>query len=125
MAMPAAANQFRSARTLPKIYMKPLSQISRQFGSHRGEELPVGSRLEHPAIDCQYQATGGDFRVATDRLKPSSTPAVSPSLRRLSSRFLSEEMKRDYLAEALCFVILISVSAWPIVSMVRALSWLK
>jgi hypothetical protein len=93
MAMPAAANQFRSARTLPKIYMKPLSQISRQFGSHRGEELP--------------------------------TPAVSPSLRRLSSRFLSEEMKRDYLAEALCFVILISVSAWPIVSMVRALSWLK
>jgi hypothetical protein len=104
--------------------MKPLSQISRQFGSHRGEELPVGSRLKHPAIDCQYQATGGDFRVATDRPKQ-STPALSPSFRQLSSEFLAGEMKRDYLAEALCFVILISVSAWPIVSMVRALSWLK
>jgi hypothetical protein len=104
--------------------MKPQSQISRQFGSHRGEELPAGLRLKHPAIDCQYQTTGGDFRVATDRNKQ-STPAVVPPLRKLSSEFLAGEMKRDYLTEALCFVIMISVSAWPIVSMVRALSWLK
>jgi hypothetical protein len=104
--------------------MKPTSQISRQFGSHRGEELPVGSLLKHPATDCQYHATGGDVRVANDRLKP-STPALAPSLRKITSKFLAEEMKRDYLAEATCFVIMISVSAWPIVSMVRALSWLK
>lgn len=31
-------------------------------------------------------------------------------------------MKRDYLTEAFCFVIIVSVSAWPIVSMIRALS---
>lgn len=104
--------------------MKPTSQISQKPRSHRGEELPIGLHPNHPATDCHYQTTGGDFRGATDRLKP-STPALSPSFRKLSSEFLSEEMKRDYLTEAACFVILISVSAWPIVSMVRALSWLK
>ena len=105
-------------------YMKPTPQISRQFGSHRGEHLPAGSRPKLPLIDYNYQATGNDFRVGNDRHQQ-STPALSPSFRQLSSEFLSGEMKRDYLAEAACFVIMISMSAWPIVSMVRALSWLK
>jgi hypothetical protein len=104
--------------------MKPLSQISHARKSHRGEEMPVGSHPKHPATVCHYQTTGGDFRVGNDRLKQ-STPAASPSFRLLSKEFLAGEMKRDYLTEALCFVIMISVSAWPIVSMVRALSWLK
>jgi hypothetical protein len=86
--------------------------------------MPAGLRLKHPPTDCHYRPTGGDFPVANNRLKP-STPALAPSLRKLSSEFLAGEMKRDYLTEALCFVIMISVSAWPIVSMVRALSWLK
>ena len=105
-------------------YMKPTPQISRQFGSHRGEQLPLGLRSTHPVTDYNYQTTSSDLRVATDRLQQ-STPALSPSLRQLSGEFLSGEMKRDYLAEAACFVIMITVSAWPIVSMVRALSWLK
>jgi hypothetical protein len=86
--------------------------------------MPVGLNPRHRVTDCHYHATGGDFRVGNERLKP-STPALAPSLRELSSEFLAGEMKRDYLTEALCFVIMISVSAWPIVSMVRALSWLK
>ena len=86
--------------------------------------MPLGLRPKHPATDYHYHATRSDFRGATDGLKP-STPALSRSLRQLSREFLSKEMKRDYLAEAACFVIMISVSAWPIVSMVRALSFLK
>jgi hypothetical protein len=104
--------------------MKPTPQVSRQFGSHRGEQLPVGLRPKLPVIDYNYQATGSDFRVANDRIQQ-STPALSVSFRQLSNEFLSGEVKRDYLAEAACFVIMITVSAWPIVSMVRALSWLK
>jgi hypothetical protein len=104
--------------------MKPLSQISHERKSHRGEEMPVGLYPKHPVTDCHYHATGGDFRVANARLKQ-STPALSPSFRQLSSKFLADEMKRDYLTEAVCFAIMISVSVWPIVSMVRALSWLK
>jgi len=86
--------------------------------------MPVGLRSKLPVTDYNYQATGSDFRVDTDRLQQ-SPPALSPSFRQLSTEFLSGEMKRDYLAEAACFVIMISMSAWPIVSMVRALSWLK
>jgi hypothetical protein len=104
--------------------MKPLSQISDERRSHRGEQTPVELRPQHPVTDYNYQTTGSNFRAATDRLQQ-PTPALSPSFRRLSTEFLSGEMKRDYLVEAACFVIMTSVSAWPIVSMVRALSWLK
>jgi hypothetical protein len=104
--------------------MKPLSQISLERKSHRGEEMPVELRRKHPATDCHYQPTGGSFRVANERLKQ-STPAPSPSFRQLSRKFLADEMKRDYLTEAFCFLIIAGVSAWPIVSMVRSLSLLK
>ena len=94
--------------------MKPLSPITRQRGSH----------LQHPVVDAQYHAANTNFRAAGDR--PKLSPALpSPSFRNLSSEFLSTEMKRDYVAEAFCFLIIVSLSAWPIVSMVRALSLLK
>lgn len=104
--------------------MKPISQLSHEPESHRGDQTPLGLRSKLPVTDYNYQATGSDFRVSTGRLQQ-STPVVSKSFRQLSSEFLSGEVKRDYLAEAACFAIMISVSAWPIVSMVRALSWLK
>jgi hypothetical protein len=100
--------------------MKPQSQISRQFGSHRGEKMPVGLRPGHPATDFDYQASGADFRGTNDRRQRSTR-----SFRDLSNEFLAAEMKRDYLVEAFCFLIIVGVSAWPIVSMVRALSLLK
>jgi hypothetical protein len=94
--------------------MKPLSLITRQRGSH----------LQHPVLDAQYHATQANFRATGNGLKL-SPPLPSPSFRDLSTEFLGVEMKRDYLAEALCFLIIVGVSAWPIVSMVRALSLLK
>jgi hypothetical protein len=100
--------------------MKPQSQFSRKLGSHHGEERPTGLRLTHPATDFAYRAAGGDYRVATTRLQHSAPP-----FRNLSKDFFAEEMKRDYVAEAVCFLIIVSLSAWPIVSMVRALSFLK
>lgn len=103
--------------------MKPLSQISPQLRSSRGEQAPNGSRLKHPATDCHYHAASGDLRAANDRLKLSS-PSVSPSFRDLSNEFLDGEMKRTYLGEALFFAIIVGVSIWPMVSMVQALGQL-
>jgi hypothetical protein len=100
--------------------MKPLSQIPSEQRSRRGDELPLESRLTHPSIDRPYHATG-DFRAAS-RAKAT---APSASLHQLSSGFLATETKRDYVLEALCFVIIVSVSAWPIVALVRVLSLLK
>ena len=82
--------------------------------------MPAGLRSKQPATDFAYQATGADFRVAHK-----CAQRARPSFRDLSDKFLAGEMKRDYLAEALCFLIIVSVSAWPIVSMVRAFSLLK
>jgi hypothetical protein len=96
--------------------MKPLSQIS-PLRSLRDEQAPIGSRLKHPLTDYHYQAAGSDPRGASDRLNLSS-----PSFRDLSNEFLGAEMKRDYLAEAFFFAIIVGVSVWPIVSMLRALS---
>ena len=107
---------FRSARTLPQNkYMKPLSQISAQRRSNHREEAAVGFRAQHPVTDYQYRANGGVLRAANERLK------LAPSFRDLSSEFLATEMKRDYVAEACFFAIIVGVSAWPIVSMIQAL----
>jgi hypothetical protein len=102
--------------------MKSQSQILRQVGRHRSDETQL--RSEHPVIDYHYHPASGDLRGVNGRLKLSA-PSAARSLRNLSSEFLSAEMKRDYVTEALCFLIIVSVSAWPIVSMVRALSLLK
>jgi hypothetical protein len=82
--------------------------------------MPVRPHLGHPTTDFHYQATGADFRVARKSLR-----ASTPAFRDLSNDFFAVEMKRDYLTEAFCFLVLVGVSAWPIVSMVQAFSFLK
>jgi hypothetical protein len=82
--------------------------------------MPARLHLTNPATDFAYQATGGNFGIANNRLQHSAPP-----FRHLSQDFLAEEMKRDYLKEAFCFLIIVGLSAWPIASMVSALSQLK
>jgi hypothetical protein len=100
--------------------MKPLFQFPTPQRSRRGDELPSESRSSCPSIDRHYHAPG-DFHAVTRAKK--TTPSVS--LRQLSNGFFAKETKRDYLLEALCFVIMIGVSAWPIGLAIRALSLLK
>jgi hypothetical protein len=49
-------------------------------------------------------------------------PVFAPGFRDLSNEFLGAETKRNYVAEVLFFAIMVGVSTWPIVSMVRALA---
>jgi hypothetical protein len=77
--------------------------------------MPTASYRKHPITDFGYQTTGTDFRVQN----------AAPAFRNLSKEFLAGEMKRDYLSEAVCFLVLVGLSAWPITSMVQALSLLK
>ena len=49
-------------------------------------------------------------------------PIFAPGFRDLSNEFLGAETKRNYVAEVLFFAIIVGVSTWPIVSMVRALA---
>jgi hypothetical protein len=51
-----------------------------------------------------------------------SRPVFAPGFRDLSNEFLGAETTRNYVAEVLFFAIIVGVSAWPIVSMARALA---
>lgn len=85
--------------------------------------MTIGTRLDHPVTDCHYHAAEADLRAANDRIKL-SPPLLAPSFRDLSSEYLGAETKRNYVAEAFFFAIIVGVSAWPIVTMLQALSHL-
>jgi hypothetical protein len=57
-----------------------------------------------------------------DSSRKLSRPVFAPGFRDLSNEFLGAETTRNYVAEVLFFAIIVGVSAWPIVSMVRALA---
>ena len=95
--------------------MKPQYPISRQPRSLRGDGTPTTSHAKQPITDFAYQTTGADFRVRQ----------AAPAFRNLSKEFLAQEMKRDYLREALCFLLIVGLSAWPMASMMQAMSLLK
>ena len=103
--------------------MKSLSQTSRQQGRLRGEESLVGSRLKHPHTDCQFHAAGSEVKSGGSSHKI-TRPVFAPGFRDLSNEFLATEAKRNYVAEALFFVVIVAVSTWPIVSMMQAMAQL-
>ena len=53
-----------------------------------------------------------------------SRPVIAPGFRDLSNKFLATEIKRNFALEALLFVIIVAVSAWPMVSMIQAMAQL-
>lgn len=101
--------------------MKPLSQVTTKRSSHRGEEAPLGLPSIHPVIDYHFQAPAGDLRAANDRLQL-APPEVTPSFRKLSSDYFATEMKRDYVAEASFFVVMVGISTWPMISLLEAMA---
>jgi hypothetical protein len=123
MALMLQPINFAVLERCPYNYMKPLSQISRQLRPLHAEQTPSWSQVKHPVTDCYYQAAGGDPRAAKESRKLTK-PLLSPSFRDLSNEFLGAETKRNYVAEAFFFAIIVGVSAWPIVTMIQALSQL-
>jgi hypothetical protein len=92
------------------------------LGEDRSSSRP-GSN--YPLIDYQFRAFPGEghFRGAGNNRKP-ARHVFAPGFRALSNEFLGAETKRSYVAEVLFFAIIVGVSVWPIISMVRALAQL-
>ena len=101
--------------------MKPHLQNSREPRLFRGGSSRTGSPFTHPATDYRYLGTLGGFRGRGAGLKPAATSGT-PSFREVSNDFIKSEMKWQYAAEAAFFAIIVAVSTWPIVSMVRAMA---
>ena len=103
--------------------MKSLSEISRKPGRVRGEQSPGGLRRKHPLTDYHFHTASSELRSGGSSHKL-TRPVFAPGFRDLSNEFLGTEAKRNYVAEVLFFAIIVGVSTWPIVSMVRALAQL-
>ena len=98
--------------------MKPTPQISRnQGGSRRHSGMSCESK-SFPLTDYSLQATVE---------APASSSANLPktelrAFRKVSSEFFGAEASRDYIAELLFFVVITAISAWPIMSMLVAVT---
>jgi hypothetical protein len=103
--------------------MKPNSQVSRQL--ERVDQDGPSSRHPsiHPLTDYHFHTPASEMQSAGGPRKL-SRPVFAPGFRDLSKEFLGAETRRNYVAEALFFSIIVGVSVWPIVSMVRALAQL-
>jgi hypothetical protein len=86
--------------------MKPTPQIS--HNQHAG----------FPLTDYNFQGTVEAPTTSSDI--PSA--AKSPAFHKLSSEFFGAEAYRDYVAEFSAFTVLGLISAWPILSMLHAIT---
>jgi hypothetical protein len=103
--------------------MKSTSPITIQ-PKHSDQEKSRGARRLHlPLTDYSFQPTSTELHAASAGSR-TSRPVIGPAFRDLSDQFLGAETKRSYAVEAAFFAIIVAVSAWPIASMVRALSQL-
>jgi len=101
--------------------MKPQLQNSHEPRLSRGGAIRAGSPFTHPATDFGYLGTLTGFGGRSTGLKPAA-PSKAPSFREVSNDFIRSEMKWQYAGEAAFFAIIVVVSTWPIVSMVRAMA---
>lgn len=103
--------------------MKPTSQITRQSGRHDEERSSSlsDSHSTHLLTDCHFHASASEGQ-STGNSRTVTRPVFAPGFRDLSNEFLGAETKRNYVAEVMFFAIIVGVSTWPIVSMVRALA---
>jgi len=101
--------------------MKPTSQLFRQPGRRAGEESPSRLGSNHPRTDCNFHAPATEVRSVGSSRKL-SRPVLAPGFRDLSNEFLGAETKRNYVAEVLFFAIIVGVSTWPIVYMLRTMA---
>jgi hypothetical protein len=101
--------------------MKPQLQNSHEPRLFRGGSIRAGSPITHPSADYGYLGTPSEFRGRSAGLKPAA-PSGTPSFREVGNAFIRSELKWQYVGEAAFFAIIVAVSTWPIVSMVRAMA---
>jgi hypothetical protein len=102
--------------------MKPTPQISSNQEHSRCDSGALRNRRSLLHTDCQFQPTAS--AVGSSSPNPESRHDISElrTFRKLSREFLGAESSRDYAAEISLFTLIAGVSAWPIISMIVALS---
>jgi len=60
--------------------------------------------------------------VRTRRRRPAKTP--NSGFRRRQRQYLEDESIRRFVIALLCFGLLVAISAWPLLQVLKALGWL-
>jgi hypothetical protein len=94
--------------------MKPTSQTS----SQRNPDRDNANRRGFPLTDYSFQATREARTSSSGILLGKKLRAF----RNLSTEFFGTETRLDYVAEAVLFALFGGISAWPIVSMIVAVT---
>jgi hypothetical protein len=89
-------------------FMKPTPQISPN--QHASRSFPL--------TDCSFQPTV-EAQTSSSAVLPATK---APAFHKLSSEFFGAETSRDYIAELLFFTVITGISAWPIISMIVAVT---
>jgi hypothetical protein len=98
--------------------MKPIPQISQnQSGSRHDNRAQRGNRRVL-STDYNYRPTA-ETQLSSSAGRPA---AKLPAFHKLSSEFFGAEASRRYLTEFLFFTLMTGIVAWPVVSMLIAVT---
>jgi hypothetical protein len=98
--------------------MKPIPQISQNQRSSRSDNRAWHGNRRVLPTDCNYHPTA-ETQLSSSAGRPA---AKLPAFHKLSSEFFGIEASRDYVAELLYFVLITGIAAWPVVSMLIAVT---
>ena len=98
--------------------MKPILQINHKQRGSRRDNRTRRSDQSFPLTDYNYHPTA-ETQLSFSAGRPA---AKLPAFHKLSSEFLGAERSRDYVAELLFFVLITGIAAWPVLSMLIAVT---
>ena len=98
--------------------MKPILQTNHKQRGSRRDNRARHSGQGFPLIDYNYRPT-----AEAEPISPAVRPATkSPAFHKLSSEFFGAESSRDYIAELFFFILITGIAAWPVTSMLIAVT---
>jgi hypothetical protein len=98
--------------------MKPTPQISHRQRASRHDNRARHKHPSFPLTDYNYRPTAKN-QVSSSVGRPATK---LPAFHKLSSEFFGAESSRDYIAELFFFILISAVAAWPVTSMLIAVT---
>jgi hypothetical protein len=98
--------------------MKPTPQISH---TQRASRHDTRARRRHPSFpltDYNYRRTA-ENQVSSSAARPATK---LPAFHKLSSEFFGAESSWGYIAELFFFILITGIAAWPVMSMLIAVT---
>jgi hypothetical protein len=98
--------------------MKPTPQFSHTQRASRHDNRARRKHQSFPSTDCNYRSTAKN-QVSSSAGRPATK---LPAFHKISSEFFGAESSRGYIAELFFFILITGIAAWPVMSMLIAVT---